>query len=85
MPGLVRKLLIFAAVDGLVLQPLAHRGQHRPGPATKISYADKSITSAATGASENGSSGVGFEAFGIIGKFAISERMSAIIGVNCWN
>jgi hypothetical protein len=39
MPGLVRKLLIFAAVDGLILQPAPPRN-HRPATeqAIKISY-----------------------------------------------
>jgi len=37
MPSLVRKLIIYAAVDGLVLQPLAQRGQ-RPGTAVTIDY-----------------------------------------------
>ena len=39
MPGLVRKLLIFAAVDGLILQPAPPRN-HKPATdqAIKISY-----------------------------------------------
>lgn len=37
MPALVRKLIIYAAIDGLVLQPLAQRGQ-RPGTAVTIDY-----------------------------------------------
>ncbi|KAH8821933.1 SacI homology domain-containing protein [Xylogone sp. PMI_703] len=74
MPGLVRKLVIFAAVDGLVLQPLTHRGQHRaPGPATKIAYGEKSIASTvADGGEGGGSGGVGFEAFGIVGLLSVA-------------
>lgn len=72
MPGLVRKLLIIAAVDGLVLQPLAQRGQ-RPAPAAKIAYKDTSIGPALTegsGGSDGSGSGKSFESFGIIGTYA---------------
>jgi hypothetical protein len=65
MPGLVRKLLIFAAVDGLVLQPLAQKGQ-RPAPSVKIAYKDASI-GPALGDTHNGEHG--FEAFGIVGQW----------------
>jgi hypothetical protein len=67
MLGLVRKLLIFAAVDGLVLQPLAQRGQ-RPAPASKIEYKDKSIGPSLKDGTDNESAGKGFEAFGIVGQ-----------------
>lgn len=69
MPGLVRKLLIFAAVDGLVLQPLAQRGQ-RPAPAAKIAYRDNTIGPALKDEgddSEGSEPGKSFESFGIIG------------------
>jgi hypothetical protein len=66
MPGLVRKLVIFAAVDGLILQPLAQRGQ-RPAPATRIGW-DGSIGPALKDEVDSGSSAKGFEAFGIVGK-----------------
>jgi hypothetical protein len=68
MPGLVRKLLIFAAVDGLVLQPLAQRGQ-RPAPAAKIAYRDNSIVPALKDGSEENETGKSFESFGIIGMY----------------
>lgn len=67
MPGLVRKVLIFAAVDGLVLQPLAQRGQ-RNGPPTKISYKDHHIGQVLKDEGEWQKSGNSFEAFGIVGK-----------------
>ena len=39
MPGIIRKLLIFAAADGLVLQPISpHRSQQRPLTPIKIEY-----------------------------------------------
>lgn len=69
MPGLARKILIFAAVDGLVLQPVAQRGQRSPS-ATKIGYKDNYIGPVAKA---EGSDGKGFEAFGIVGLLNISK------------
>lgn len=66
MPGLVRKLLIFAVIDGLVLQPVAQRGQ-RPAPATKITYRDKHIGPVLNDTQDADGSANGFEAFGIVG------------------
>jgi hypothetical protein len=68
MPGLARKLLVFAAVDGLVLQPLAQRGQ-RPAPAAKIAYKDNSIGPALKDDGEGSEAGKSFESFGIIGVY----------------
>lgn len=68
MPGLARKLLIFAAVDGLILQPLAQRGQ-RPGPATQITYKDNHIGPVVRTDPERSADGKkSFEAFGIVGE-----------------
>ena len=64
MPGLVRKLLIFAAVDGLVLQPSAQKGQ-RQAPAITISYNGGRIGPVL---GEIASPGRSFEAFGIVGE-----------------
>lgn len=64
MPGLVRKLLIFAAVDGLVLQPLAQKGQ-RPAPPVKIAYNSGTIGPVL---GDVHGQGKGFEAFGIVGE-----------------
>jgi len=65
MPGLVRKLLIFAAVDGVILQPI-ERGQ-RPAPTTKIAYRDNGISQILKNEFESAKRGNSFEAFGIIG------------------
>lgn len=65
MPGLVRKLLVFAAVDGLILQPTAPKGQ-RPAPSTKITYKDRHIVPI-NDAYDGEGSAKGFEAFGIVG------------------
>lgn len=67
MPGLVRKLLIFAAVDGLVLQPLTQKGQ-RPASSSKISFKDGSIVPSGKEDVPNEARTRGFEAFGIVGK-----------------
>lgn len=68
MPGLVRKLVIFAAVDGLVLQPLGQR----PAPAAKISYKDNSIVPVLNDGESEAGLGKSFEAFGIVGMFLAS-------------
>lgn len=65
MPGLARKLLIFAAVDGLILQPV-ERG-YRPAPTTKIAYKDNGITQVGKNEAESEKPGSSFEAFGIVG------------------
>lgn len=67
MPGLARKILIFAAVDGLVLQPVLQKGQ-RPTPAAKILYKDSSLRSIARDESHTDDALKSFEAFGIVGK-----------------
>ena len=72
MPGIVRKLLVFAAVDGLVLQPLAQKGQ-RPAAAAKIAYNDNNIEPVGKkdGGEDGESEGKGFEAFGVVGKWLL--------------
>ncbi|KAK7750904.1 hypothetical protein SLS62_007167 [Diatrype stigma] len=88
MPSLARKLLICAAVDGLVIQPLATKGQQaqaqqqRPSQPVKIKYGDGAVSSTPRDqvpdvASKPGSS---FEAFGIIGFFTVS-RLSYLISI----
>ncbi len=67
MPGLVRKLLVIAAVDGLILQPLVQRGQ-RPAPPVKIDYRSSSIGPALGNIPE---AEKGFESFGVVGKLPI--------------
>jgi len=72
MPGLVRKLLIFAAFDGLVLQPLAQRGQ-RPAPAVKIAYKDNQIVASPRDGDEVRGPRKSFEAFGVVGVFGVNN------------
>lgn len=68
MPGLVRKILIFAAVDGLVLQPLPQRNQ-RPTAAIKVAYKDNAIGPVLNDEGEDEKPGKSFEAFGIVGMY----------------
>ncbi|KAI0455026.1 SacI homology domain-containing protein [Xylaria acuta] len=83
MPGLARKLLICAAVDGLIIQPLATKGQTRTPTSVKVKYGDATVTSiprdqAATPEATPPNSS--FEAFGIIGLFTVA-RLSYLISV----
>jgi len=66
-PGLARKLLVIAAIDGLVLQPLGQRGQ-RPGPAAKITYENIKIGPVSKDGGESDEGPNSFEAFGVVGK-----------------
>jgi len=67
MPSLARKVIICAALEGIVVIPKDQRAQRAP-PLYRIKYGDSSITpvskDAAPDTSEPNSS---FEAFGIIG------------------
>lgn len=68
MPGIARKLLIYAAVDGLVIQPLSSKGQ-RPFQPLKIRYGDATISSVSREqAPDTTNTDSSFEAFGVIGK-----------------
>lgn len=67
MPGLVRKFVVFAAIDGLILQPVAPKGQRAP-PSTKIDYKDNVISTTTNTSLGSESSRQSFEAFGIVGK-----------------
>ncbi|KAK8055435.1 hypothetical protein PG993_000662 [Apiospora rasikravindrae] len=84
MPApLARKLLICAAVDGLVIQPLAQqKGQRVPSPPVKVRYGEATLSSSLPrdqlpDVSRPNSS---FEAFGIIGLFTVS-RLSYLITI----
>ncbi|KAK8088066.1 hypothetical protein PG997_003027 [Apiospora hydei] len=84
MPApLARKLLICAAVDGLVIQPLAQqKGQRAPSHPVKVRYGEATLSSSLPrdqlpDISRPNSS---FEAFGIIGLFTVS-RLSYLITI----
>ncbi|KAI1149387.1 SacI homology domain-containing protein [Nemania diffusa] len=85
MPGLARKLLICAAVDGLLIQPLANKGQTRVPAPVKIKYGDAAVTSvsrdqATTTTPDSTPPNLSFEAFGIIGLFTVA-RLSYLITI----
>ncbi|KAI0007943.1 SacI homology domain-containing protein [Xylariaceae sp. FL0662B] len=80
MPGLARKLLICAAVDGLVIQPLATKGQRSSSP-VKVKYGDATVSllprDQLPDVSRPNSC---FEAFGVIGLFTVF-RLSYLITI----
>ncbi|KAF2969554.1 hypothetical protein GQX73_g3979 [Xylaria multiplex] len=83
MPGLARKLLICAAVDGLIIQPLATKGQTRNPTPVKVKYGDATVTSAPRDQATTLDStppNASFEAFGIIGLFTVA-RLSYLIAI----
>ena len=70
MVGIIRKVLIFAAADGLVLQPLDLR-KHNSAGAVKIAYKTHSISSFVSegkGEDEVNAQKVAIEAHGIAGE-----------------
>ncbi|KAI0473097.1 SacI homology domain-containing protein [Xylariaceae sp. FL0804] len=80
MPGLARKLLVCAAVDGLIVQPLASRGQRTPSP-VKIQYGDATVSSLPRDQTPDTSKPNScFEAFGVVGLFTVS-RLSYLITI----
>lgn len=72
MPGIARKIVICAAVDGLIIQPLSSKGQ-RPFQPVAIKYDDGSVSLASRDqVVDPPSDGSSFEAFGIIGEIAVA-------------
>ncbi|KAL0942774.1 Syja N domain-containing protein [Colletotrichum truncatum] len=73
MAGIARKVIICAAVDGLIIQPFVTKGQ-RPAQPVRIKYGDAAITPASReqipDLSQPHSS---FEAFGVIGLITVSK------------
>ncbi|RYP55353.1 hypothetical protein DL768_000108 [Monosporascus sp. mg162] len=81
MPGLARKLLICAAVDGLIVQPLVTKSQQRPSPPVKIIYGDGTASPISRDQVPDISApNSSFEAFGIIGFFTVS-RLSYLVSI----
>ncbi|KAK4163595.1 Phosphatidylinositide phosphatase SAC2 [Cladorrhinum sp. PSN259] len=84
MSSLARKVIICAAVDGLILHPLGSKkeaGQRSPPPLIRIKYGDASVShvsrDAAPDISQPNSS---FEAFGIVGIVTVF-RYSYLISI----
>lgn len=76
MPSLIRKLLIFAAVDGLILQPYGNGSRHNGGKndssSIRIEYKTSKISSLPTSALsdeiEEKQQNAGLEAYGLVGR-----------------
>ncbi|KAK3360019.1 SacI homology domain-containing protein [Lasiosphaeria hispida] len=72
MPGLARKVIICAAVDGLVLQPLVSKKEQRSSPLVGIKYGDASVfTISRDAAPDTSGPNSSFEAFGIVGLVTV--------------
>lgn len=78
MPGIVRKLVVFAAVDGLVLQGVTPHN-HAPAPrqAIKIDYKGN-VGPLLKDRPDDDNASVSFEAHGIVGKSPITRAMPAL-------
>lgn len=76
MPGIARKIILCAAIDGLIIQPLSSRGQ-KPFQPVRIKYGDATISTVPrddvpdTSAPESS-----FEAFGVIGQYPLTQDLS---------
>ena len=70
MPGLARKVLVCAAVDGLILQPLySKKDPQRASPLVKIKYGTASVSQTSKDSvPELSNPDSTFEAFGIVGQ-----------------
>lgn len=68
MSGLARKILICAAVDGLIIQPITSKKDQRPSPPLKLKYGDASVSTIGRDALPDTSKiSSSFEALGIVG------------------
>ncbi|KAI9726524.1 MAG: hypothetical protein M1828_001346 [Chrysothrix sp. TS-e1954] len=71
MPGLARKLLIYAAVDGLILQPITQRNQH-VGPSVNVDYKTHALSRDSRASRQQRTSEC-LEAHGIVGLLTVSS------------
>lgn len=72
MPGIVRKFLIYAAVDGLVLQPFAQRGQ-RPQTAVTIDYKSHTVRPLLSSSEGQQDKDKQLESYGVIGEHSFVQ------------
>lgn len=71
MPSLARKVIIAAAVDGLLIQPLATKKEHKPSPPVGLRYGDAAISFVPRdGLPDLSKPNSSFEAFGVVGESA---------------
>ncbi|ROV95663.1 hypothetical protein VMCG_07614 [Cytospora schulzeri] len=81
MPSLARKVLIAAAVDGLIIQPLAVKKEQRPSPPVRIRYGDAAISFVSRDALPDiDKPNSSFEAFGVVGLVTVS-RFSYLVSI----
>lgn len=85
MPGLLRKLLIIAAVDGLILQPHGHNNTNNKNnnngeSPLRIDYKTNKITAIPTSTEaserEKKDKDTGIEVYGLVGKPSAASRQS---------
>lgn len=70
MPSLARKVIIYAAVDGLILHPLLSKKEQRVSPSVKIRYGDNTILPASRDLGVDATKQAAcFEAFGVVGMW----------------
>lgn len=86
MPGLIRKLLIFAAVDGLILQPYGNGSRHNGGnndsSSIRIEYKTSKISSfpasALSDEIEEKQQDAGLEAYGLVGMWSLYSLVTRL-------
>lgn len=87
MPGLLRKFVIIAAVDGLILQPHGNVGRNSGNyepQSVRIDYKTNKISPLPAPASDPAvRKEAGLEAYGLVGKLASSATVSDIVFSLC--
>ncbi|RKF58174.1 Phosphatidylinositide phosphatase SAC2 [Erysiphe neolycopersici] len=73
MSSLVRKILIYAVTEGLILRPLPQKDGQTPSSPIKIFFNDNRIDQLPNGESEEQVPDKSFEAFGVVGLLTISK------------
>ncbi|PFH59170.1 hypothetical protein XA68_12731 [Ophiocordyceps unilateralis] len=73
MPGIARKIVVCAAIDGLIVQPLSSKGQRAYQP-VRVRYDDSSVSAVPRDQIPDTSEPeASFEAFGVIGLITVSK------------
>lgn len=73
MSGIARKIVVCAAIDGLIIQPLSSKGQ-KPHQPVRVRYGDSSVSAVPRDqVPDTSKPESSFEAFGIIGGHRLSR------------
>ncbi|KAM4066153.1 sacI-like domain-containing protein [Hirsutella rhossiliensis] len=73
MSGIARKIVVCAAIDGLIIQPLSSKGQ-KPHQPVRVRYGDSSVSAVPRDQLPDTSKPESsFEAFGVIGLITVSK------------